>query len=61
MFVGGRLGRAWVDVDTLGSQDGWAFMGAAAVTGLVRGPVCVMFDAALVGARVFLFWDRLGC
>ena len=57
MLVGEYLRRSWVDVDTLGSQDGWAFVDTAAVTGLVRGLVCVMFGAAPVGARVFLFWE----
>ena len=34
-----------------------AFVATAAVTSLVRGPVCDMFGAAPVGARVFLFWE----
>lgn len=56
MLVGLLLGRAWVEIDRLGSRDDWAVMDAAAVTGLVKCLMYEIFGATLVGSWVFLFW-----
>ena len=51
------LGYDSIEIDRLGSRDGWAVMGAVVVTGSAKGPVYVMFGATSVGALVFLFWE----